>query len=297
MHIFVTGASGFVGSAVVAELIGAGHSVLGFARSDAAADKLAAAGADVHRGSLEDIESLKRGAAGSDGVIHCAFIHDFSKFAENSAIDKRAIDALGETLAGSGKPLIATSGVALLQPGRVSTEETVRPPGAFAVPRVSEEASLAFAPRGVRAMAIRLPPTVHGEGDHGFVPTLIRIAREKGAAAYVGEGLNRWPAVHRFDAARAYRLAVEKGVSGARYHAIAEEGVPFRDIAAVIGKRLGVPVISVPPEKAADHFGWFAMFAAVDTPASSARTREALGWTPGQLGLIEDLDQPCYFGG
>ncbi len=297
MHIFVTGASGFVGSAVVAEFIGAGHSVLGLARSDASADKLAAAGAEVHRGLLEDLASLRRGAALADGVVHCAFIHDFSKFAENSAIDKRAIDALGETLEGSDKPLIATSGVALLRPGVVSTEEMVRPPGAHGFPRVSEEAALAFAPRGVRAMAIRLPPTVHGEGDHGFVPGLIQRAREKGAAAYVGEGRNRWPAVHRRDAARVYRLALERGVSAARYHAIAEEGVPFLDIAAVIGKRLGVPVISVPAEKAADHFGWFAMFAAVDTPSSSAMTRAALGWRPAEPGLIEDLDHPHYFGG
>ena len=295
MRVFVTGASGWVGSAVVAELIGAGHSVLGLARSDANAGKIAAAGAEVHHGSLEDVDSLKRGAAAADGVIHCAFNHDFSKFAENGAIDKRAIEAMGETLAGSGRPLIATSGVGFVRPGEVVTEEMARTPDPHA-PRVSEEAALQFAPRGVRAMAIRLAPTVHGRGDHGFTPRLIAIAREKGSAAYAGEGLNRWPAVHRFDAARLYRLALEKGASGAQYHAVAEEGVPMKDIAAVIGKRLGVPVVSVAPERAAEHFGWFAMFAAMDMPASSARTRQALGWSPKEPGLLADLDQPHYFG-
>ena len=295
MRIFVTGATGFVGSAVVAELIGAPHSVVGLARSDAAADKLEAAGAEVHRGSLDDLDSLRRGAAGSDGVIHCAFIHDFANIVESSAIDQRAIEAIGETLANSERPFIATSGVALLRPGQVSTEEMVRPPGGF--PRVSEEAALAFAPLGVRAMAVRLPPTVHSEGDHGFVPRLVAIAREKGSSAYVGDGLNRWPAVHRLDAARAYRLALENGESGRRYHAIAEEGVPFRAIAATIGKRLDIPVVSVTPEKAAEHFGWFAMFAGVDTPSSSALTREWLGWRPTEPGLIADLDQPYYFCG
>ena len=294
MRIFVTGASGFVGSAVVAELIGAGHSVVGLARSDASADKVAAMGAEVQRGALDDLDSLKRGAAAADGVVHCAFIHDFSKFAENCAVDERAIEALGETLAGSGRPLIATSGILLLQPGRLATEETEPPPGR-AIPRVSEQTALAFAPRGVRAMAIRLAPTVHGEGDHGFVPMLVAIARERGAAAYIGEGLNRWPAVHRLDAARAYRLALEEGVSGRRYHAVAEEGVPFRDIAGVIGKRLGLPVVSVPPEKAAEHFGWFAMFAGADAPSSSALTREWLGWRPAGPELLADLDQPYYF--
>lgn len=296
MRIFVTGASGFVGSAVVAELIGAGHSVLGLARSDASADKLAAAGAEVHRGSLGDLDSLKSGAAAADGVIHCAYVHDWSNFAETGAIDKRAIAALGETLAGSGRPLISTTGVAFLSPGRVSSEET-EPPPEHAVPRVSEQAARALAPRGVRAMAVRLAPTVHGDGDHGFVPALIAIARAKGAAAYIGEGMNRWPAVHRLDAARLYRLALEQGSSGAWYHAIAEEGIPFRDIAAVIGKRLGLPVVSVPPEKAAEHFGWFAMFAGIDAPSSSALTRQRLGWSPTGPGLLADLDHPRYFGG
>jgi nucleoside-diphosphate-sugar epimerase len=296
MRIFVTGAAGWVGSAVVADLIGAGHSVLGLARSDANAEKLTTAGAEVHRGSLEDLDSLRRGAAESDGVIHCAFIHDFSKPVEISAIDKRGIEALGETLAGSGRPLIATSGVGGLRPVEVATEDMVRAPNPY-LPRVSEETALAFAPRGVRAMAVRLAPTVHGEGDHGFVPRLIAIAREKGSAASIGEGLNRWPAVHRRDAARLYRLAIEKGAPGAQYHAVAEEGVPFKDIAAVIGKRLGLPVVNVAPDKAADQFGWFAMFAAMDMPASSEATKAALGWRPAEHGLIEDLDHPYYFRG
>ena len=296
MRVFVTGGSGFVGSAVVADLIGAGHSVLGLARSEANAEALSDAGAEVHRGSLEDLDSLRRGAEAADGVIHCAFIHDFSKFVENSAIDKRAIEVLGEALAGSGRPLIVTSGVGLLRQGEVSTEETARPPDSH-IPRVSEETALAFAQRGVRAMAIRLAPSVHGKGDPGFVPLLIAIAREKGCAAYLGEGLNRWPAVHRLDAARVYRLALEKGAPGAQYHAVAEGGVPFRDIAAVIGKRLGAPVVSLPPEKAAEHFGWFAMFAGMDAPSSSALTQARLGWNPTGPGLLADLDQPDYFGG
>ena len=290
MRIFVTGATGFVGSAVVADLIGAGHSVLGLARSNANADALEAAGAEVHRGSLEDLDSLKRGAAGSDGVIHCAFIHDFSKFAENGAIDKRAIEAMGEALENSGRPLIVSSGVALLPSGEVSTERSRRPAGSN-FPRVSEEAALGFAPRGVAGMAVRLSPTVHGAGDHGFVPLLMAIAREKGVSAYVGDGLNRWPAVHRLDAARVYRLALEKGAPGAIYHAVAEEGVPFRDIAGAIGERLGVPVASVPPETAAGHFGFLGMFAGLDMPSSSAITRAALGWSPTGPGLLADIDQ------
>ncbi len=294
MRIFVTGASGWVGSAVVEDLIDAGHSVVGLARSEANAETLSALGAEVHRGALEDLESLESGAAGADGVIHCAFIHDFSRMAENSAVDRRAIEVMGATLKGSGRPLIATSGVALLRPGAVATEEIVRETGG-SFPRVSEQAALALAPSGVRAMAVRLAPTVHGDGDHGFVPQLVAIARAKGAAAYVGDGLNRWPAVHRRDAARLYRLAIENGTTGAQYHAVAEDGVPMRDIAAVIGRRLGLPVVSVAPEKAADHFGWIAMFAGMDMPASSALTRERLGWAPTGPGLIADLDNPYYF--
>lgn len=297
MRIFVTGATGFVGSAVVSELLAHGHQVIGLVRSEASATRLAATGAEAIRGDLTDPESLMAGAAMADGVIHTAFIHDFSRFQENCDIDRMAIEALGTALAGSDRPLIVTSGTGLLPPGGLATESTEPQESSIHVPRVSEQTGLAQGAKGVRVSVVRLPPSVHGEGDHGFIPILIDIARSKGAAAYIGDGTNVWPAVHRLDAARLYRLAIEKAATGARYHAVAEEGIAFRDIAGVIGRRLAVPVVARAPEEAAEHFGWFAHFAGIDNPSSATQSRETLGWEPRQAGLLDDMDHDYYFAG
>jgi nucleoside-diphosphate-sugar epimerase len=296
MRVFVTGATGFVGSAVVQELMNAGHQVLGLARSEAAARSLAAAGALVHRGDLEDLDSLRSGAAASDGVIHTGFIHDFSKFKVVCETDRHAIEALGSALAGSDRPLIVSSGTALVKPGRLATEGEVSALTCNDFPRVAtEEAAGSVAEQGVRVSVVRLSPSVHGDGDHGFVPILIRVAREKGVSAYIGEGRNRWTAVHRLDAAVLYRLAVEKGSAGARYHGVDEEGIAFREIAEVIGRQLNLPVVSKSTEDAASHFGWFAHFAGLDCPASSKLTQERLGWRPVQCSLLTDLERGSYF--
>ncbi|MFE9452845.1 SDR family oxidoreductase [Streptomyces sp. NPDC006739] len=292
MRVFVTGATGFVGSAVVPELIGAGHQVVGLARSDEAAAALKAAGAEAHRGTLDDLAGLRSAAATADGVIHLAFLHDFSDFGVAGAIDLRAIEAIGAELAGTGKPFLTTSGMPVTGSGRTATEEDGT--GVATHRAASDEATLALAGRGVRSGLVRLP-TVHGRGDHAFVPRLIRIARDKGVSAYVGDGANRWPAVHRLDAARLYRLALESAPAGASLHAMAEEGVPFRDIAEVIGRHLDVPVTGVPADRAEDHFGWLGRFAAVDAPTSSALTRKLLGWEPSGPTLLEDLDAGHYF--
>jgi nucleoside-diphosphate-sugar epimerase len=296
MRVFVTGATGFIGSAVVPELINAGHQVLGLTRSEAGAKSLTAAGAEVHRGDLNDLESLRKGAAMSDGVIHTAFIHDFSKFQEVCEVDRRAIEALGSALAGSDRPLLVTSGTLMANgaPGRPATEQDA-PESSHAIPRVaSEQAAASFAANGVRVGVMRLPQ-VHNTVKQGLITYAVDLARQKGVSAYVGDGRNRWPAVHVLDAARLYRLALEKLDTGARYHAVAEEGVPTRDIAEVIGRGLKVPVTSVSPEEAPAHFGWLAAFAGRDLPASGALTQERLAWRPTGPGLIADLEQMRYY--
>ncbi|MBH8571128.1 SDR family oxidoreductase [Microvirga sp. STS02] len=291
MRVFVTGASGFVGSAIVQELLGAGHRVLGLARSEESAQVLSAAGAEVHRGSLDDLGSLQRGAAAADGVIHTAYNHNFVEYEAAGQTDRRAIEALGKALAGSERPLIVTAGLAGFNLGRPATEDD----SPAASLRMSEAVAMELAAQGVRAMVVRLAASVHDRNDHGFVPTLINIARQTGEAAYVGEGHNCWPAVHRLDAARLYRLALEQGTAGARYHGAADEGIPLRDIAAIIGRHLNLPVVSKTPEEAAGHFGWMARFVGLGMPASSALTQQRLGWHPTQPGLLADLEHGDYF--
>jgi nucleoside-diphosphate-sugar epimerase len=295
MRVFLTGATGFIGSAIVPELIKAGHQVLGLTRSEKGAQSLIAAGAEPHRGDLEDLESLRGGAAQADGVIHCAFDHDFSNFVANCEKDRRAIEALGAALSGSDRHLIITSGTGMgnAVPGQPATEDIFNPN--HPNPRkASELAGVAVSASGVNVSVVRLPQ-VHDTVKQGLISPAIAVAREKGVSAYVGQGLNRWPAAHVLDVARLYRLALEKSEAGARYHAVAEEGIPVREIAEVIGQGLKVPVVSVSPEEASAHFGWLAAFAGLDLPASSAQTRERLGWKPTGPGLIDDLERMRYF--
>ena len=305
MRVFVTGASGWIGSAVVPELIDAGHQVIGLARSDASAAALTAAGAEVLRGTLDDLDRLLSAAAASDGVIHLAFKHDiaFSGGFEAAAdADRRAVETFGEALAGSDRPFLIASGTAGLVPGRVATERDGLDPGSAATPgsgpeirRATAHLTLSLASRGVRSSVVRLPPTVHGDGDHGFMATLVGVARDKGVSGYIGDGANRWPAVHRLDAAHLFCLALEKAPAGSVLHAVADEGVPIRAVAEVIGRHLGLPVAAIAPQDAAGHFGWLAAFIGIDSPASSVLTRELLGWQPVQPGLLDDLDKGHYF--
>ncbi|MFJ6082701.1 SDR family oxidoreductase [Streptomyces sp. NPDC092369] len=297
MRVFVTGATGFIGSALVHELLGAGHRVTGLARSERSAAALVDAGAEVLHGSLDDLDSLAKGAASADAVAHLAFIHDFSDFEASCAADLRAIETIGAALEGSGKPFAIASGTAGLRPGQLVTEDYTPQGEWFGTPRLrSETTALGLADHGVRSSSVRLAPTVHGVGDHGFVHLLIEIARAKGFSAYVGDGTNRWPAVHRLDAARLFRLTLEGAPAGTRVHAIAEEGIAFRAIAETIGRRLDLPTEAVSSEEAAAHFGWIGPIAALDMPASNELTRERLGWQPTEPGLIADLEAGHYFG-
>lgn len=295
MRVFVTGASGFVGSAVVQELLQAGHKVLGMVRSENAAEVLMKAGAETHHGNLDDLESIKKGAAQCDAVIHTAFNHDFSRYKENCENDRKVIGALGEVLAGSGRPLVVTSGIGVLKYNRLLTEND-KASGSDTMPRAAtEEAAAAVAAQGVNTYIVRLPVTVHDKGDHGFIPMVIGLAKEKGTSVYIGEGHNRWPAVHRLDAAVLYRLIVEKQPEQKVFHAVAEEGIPFKQIATAIGHGLQVPVVSKNGQDAEAHFGWFKYFAAIDCAASSELTQKCLGWEPTHRGLFDDLVPGVYF--
>ncbi|HYZ17894.1 MAG TPA: SDR family oxidoreductase [Candidatus Acidoferrum sp.] len=305
MRVFVTGTSGWIGSAVVPELIGAGHHVTGLARSDASAAALTAAGAEVCRGTLDDLERLRDAAAASDGVIHLAFKHDvaFSGGFEAAAdADARAVETIGEALAGSDRPFVVAAGTLAVAPGRVLTERDRPLADLIGGPRtpyerrgLTAEMTLRLAARGVRSSVVRLAPTVHGEGDHGFMAALVGIARDKGVSGYVGDGSNRWNAVHRLDAAHLFRLALEQAPPGSVLHGVGDEGIPIRAIAEVIGRHLDVPVAAISPEDAAAHFGWLGGFIGIDSPASSTLTRELLGWQPTHPGLIDDLEKGHYF--
>ena len=292
MKVFVTGASGFIGSATVRELIASGHQVVGLARSDKSAASVAAAGAEVLRGDLDDLDSLRHGAAASDGVIHTAFIHDFSNFAKAADADRCAIETIGTALAGSDRPFVVSAGAPGLTAGQVVTEDET-----FVAPlrRFSEDAALLLSSQRVRVSVMRLPRSVHGEGDHGFAAQLINIARSKGVAGYRGDGSYRWPAVHRLDTARLFRLALESAPAGTRLHAVADEAIPVRDIAGVIGRHLNLPVVSLPLSEADDHFGFLGRILAFDCPSSSALTQQRFGWHPEQRGLLADLEQGHYF--